>query len=83
MPSYSVHIMRPDGNTERSNHSEATPREAAKKALAAYETWIEKKIKNADPGREKRLWEQNRVPRLIEVNGTDGRVVEKFGAKDV
>jgi len=83
MPSYSVHIMRPDGNTERSNHTEETPREAAKKALAAYEKWIVKKIADADPGREKRLWEGNRVPRLIEVSDKTGYVVEKFGAKDV
>jgi hypothetical protein len=83
MAFYSVHIMRPDGNTEHSNHSEATPREAAKKALAAYEKWIVKKIADADPGSEKRIWEQNRVPRFIEVVDKTGYVVEKFGAKDV
>jgi hypothetical protein len=83
MASYSVHIMRPDGNTERYNQSEATPREAAKKALAEYDKWVEKKIKVADPGREKRFWESMRVPRLIEVSDKTGYVVEKFGAKEM
>jgi hypothetical protein len=80
---FSVHIMRPDGNTERYNHAGETPRDAARKALADYEKWIVKKIATADPGREKRLWERNRVPRLIEVSDKTGYVVEKFGAKDV
>ena len=83
MPFFTTHVMRPDGNSERYNSSVATPHEAAKLALAAYEKWITKKIKEADPGREKRLWEQNRVPRLIEVNDKDGIIVGKFGAKDV
>lgn len=83
MTSFTISILRPDGNSERYSASEATPREAAKKALAEYEKWIVKKIKEADPGREKRLWEQNRVPRLIEVHDETGYVVGKFGAKDV
>lgn len=83
MPNYSVHIMRPDGNSERYNHAGETPREAAKKALADYKKWIAKMIKISDPGREKRFWESMNIPRLIEVCGSDYKVVAKFGAKDV
>lgn len=83
MPFFSISIMRPDGNSERYNSSKETPREAAKEALGKYEKWVVEKIRLADPGREKRFWENMRVPRLVEVNNSLGRVVEKFGAKDM
>jgi hypothetical protein len=83
VPNFSVHIMRPDGNSERYNHAGETPREAAKKALEDYEKWVMRKITTADPGREKRFWQSMSVPRLVEVWGSDHRIVAKFGAKDV
>jgi hypothetical protein len=75
MKTYMVSVRRPDGEAERYNLSATSPEEAAKMAARKYTADIERLIKVADPGREKRLWTQNLVPRLIEVNGTDGRVV--------
>lgn len=83
MPSYSVSLWRADGNSERYSGTYPTPRDAAKHALGEWEKFVAKRIAQSDPGSERRLWEKLKVPRFLEVSGSDGRIVEKFNVKDV
>lgn len=79
---YSVVVWLPGGHTDRYNERAATPAEAAKAALVKYERSVTDRLKGAT-GKWKRDLERVRVPQLIEVHGTDGRVVAKFSAKEI
>lgn len=78
MPAYSVHVWRPDGNTEQygSIHTN-TPLEAAQVAARRYEEHVVSVIKKSD-GRSRRQWEGLLVPRQLEVWDDRHRKVATF-----
>lgn len=81
MPFYSVSIMRRDGETERYSANADTPAAAARAALEKYAKEVERQIKAGDDDpRWRRRWEANRIPRFVEVFGTDGRRIASVDA---
>lgn len=84
MPFYSSSVWRYDGNTERYAGTYDSPEEAGQAALDKYDAWISGKLAKMKPGTaEHRLWDKLRVPRFVEVNDTNGRLVGSFKAKKV
>ncbi len=83
MPFFTIHIRRPDGNAERYNETVETPRQAAQIAIKKYEKFIKQQVGFSTSPREKRTWERNLVPRLVEVTNTQGVVVETFKVEDI
>lgn len=81
MKTFYVSLWLP-GGSERYNEQGETPLDAAKKAVKKHEDSINKRLKGAT-GSYKRSLEAAKVPKLVEVSDTSGRVVEKFNARDV
>jgi hypothetical protein len=83
MPFYRTGIILPGAvHTETYGDLAASPEGAAKKALRYWEKDIAARIARAS-GREKRDLERIRIPRVLEVSDSSGKVVAKFSVNEI